>query len=263
MFVFLAFYPQVHTGSRGPGQAAFRFHRNVILRGQDFDRTGHLKAQRRIEKQFPGKNSVERRDALEQLRLEQLAALHPPYLEGAEAYAYYLDLLLMQTYARWNRKLITRHIVTAVLGCAYADPDTEEDNSRFVESVHNLIDFDDFHVRKGAIAAYTHRRAIVSINMAQGCWIVRALRDNPDTNFSAPHGLGRNEERGAVPAGSGSLRDRLYQFRQQMGDIVADVNQHTLDEAPASYKSPELVCESLKHHVTIEDQLFPLINIKG
>jgi tRNA-splicing ligase RtcB len=257
----------VHTGSRGPGQAAFRHHRNVILRGQDFDRTGHLKAQRRIEKQFPNKTSVERRDALEKLRLQHLAAVHPPYLEGNELYAYYLDLLLMQTFGRWNRKLITRRIVTEVLDCEYHDPDADNDDAvsapDFVESVHNAIDFTDFHVRKGAVAAYTHRRAIVSINMAQGCWIVRALRDDPDTNFSAPHGLGREVERGAAPPGGGSLRERLQAFAREMKDIVADVNPHTLDEAPAAYKSPDLVRESLLHHVTIEAQLVPLINIKG
>jgi tRNA-splicing ligase RtcB len=155
--------------------------------------------------------------------------------------------------------------VTEVLGCTYVDPDvmTPDDQANFVESTHNVIDFQDFYIRKGAIAVYTHVRSIVAINMAQGCWLVRALRDDPNTNFSAPHGLGRNEVRGAAPAGSGSLRERLSQFRKEMGDIVADVEPRTLDEAPAAYKSPELVRASLVHHVTIEDQLMPLINIKG
>jgi hypothetical protein len=87
------------------------------MRGQDFDRAGQLKAQRLIEKRFPKKDSDERRDALEALRLEQLAAVHPPYLEGVEAYAYYLDLLLMQTYAQWNRKVGRGAILACFVLC--------------------------------------------------------------------------------------------------------------------------------------------------
>ena len=54
-------------------------------------------------------------------------------------------MIFAQKFAEQNRRIMIREILEGL--------DKEYDESRLIQSTHNYIDFNDFILRKGAIAA--------------------------------------------------------------------------------------------------------------
>jgi RNA-splicing ligase RtcB len=127
-----------------------------------------------------------------------------------------------------------------------------------VESVHNYIDFHDMIIRKGAIRSYENERLIIPFNMRDGilmCW----GKSNPEWNYSAPHGAGRIMGRKQAKRVL-----KLEDFKNQMNGIYSTcINEGTLDEAPDSYKSSEMIERAIGPTAMVINKIKPLYNLKG
>ncbi|RJT02522.1 RtcB family protein [Halococcus sp. IIIV-5B] len=170
------------------------------------------------------------------------------YLEGEAAHGYLVDMAFCQTYAWENRRWMA-HLVTDALGVEVADS---------IHSPHNLIDFEDLMIRKGATRAHEGERLIVPYNMGEGSVVLRG-KGNPEWNRSAPHGTGR----------SGSRRWAKKEFTMEEFEAAMDgvfstsVNKNTIDESPMAYKDPALVESRIDETGEVVDRLRPVINCKA
>ncbi|MEZ3116903.1 RtcB family protein [Halobaculum sp. MBLA0147] len=174
---------------------------------------------------------------------EDLAALY-----GREAHGYYVDMLFAQQYARWNRELMSEAICEA-LGVEPVD--------RF-QSPHNLVDFGDLTIRKGATPAREGQRLVIPFDMAQGSVIARG-RGNAEWNETAPHGAGRRMGRRDAHE---SLS--LEEFEAAMDGVYSEsVLDDTLDEAPMAYKPAEAVADALEPTAEVVEWLDPVHNLKA
>ena len=113
---------------------------------------------KQVKRKF--KDSKRLKEASDDYRQEFLEQKHSDYLENDEAYEYYFDMIFAQKYAQHNRRTMLKQIIKE-LNIAY-------DEDKVVESIHNYIDFNDFILRKGAIASYEGKYCIVSLNMRDG-----------------------------------------------------------------------------------------------
>ena len=94
----------VHSGSRAFGGRVCAHHQEKIGNGKDIDFD-------RFERLTRGFRPLprEERQAKEQALLAQMRSeMHPPYLEGEEARAYYWDMILAQNVAKANRRALLR-----------------------------------------------------------------------------------------------------------------------------------------------------------
>lgn len=187
-----------------------------------------------------------RHDRAEQL--EDDRNTHLDYLEGEAAHGYLIDMAFCQTYA-WENRRYMGELVADALGVEIADS---------IHSPHNLIDFDDLVIRKGATRAHDGERLIVPFNMGEGSVILEG-KGNSDWNRSAPHGAGREGSRTWA-------KDEftMEEFENAMDGVFStSVSEETLDESPMSYKDPALIESRLAETGEIKDRLEPVINCKA
>jgi len=213
----------IHTGSRNFGLKVAEYHQRKASR-------------------MPGKGDV-------------LA-----YLEGEEAALYYEHMKVAQEYARMNRVLIARALISFFMPEAWDawEKTWEERELDVVESIHNYIDFEDRIIRKGAISAHEGQRVVIPWNMRDGLIIGRG-KGNANWNWSAPHGAGRVMSRGAA-------RKKLdvADFAKTMEGIwTSCVGKATLDEAPMVYKDPNTIEQAIGDTVDVELTVKPLYNFKA
>jgi len=255
----------IHSGSRGLGLNVAQHHqdRAESLRSAETFRlevlpesyrdyaTEQLKPKaNKIREDFEGKEIGQVFDIISQARQEATENFNGElaYLEGGEAHQYFVDMIFAQMYASQSRKLMMSK-VAEVVG---ATPKTR------IESVHNFIDFEDLTIRKGATSAHSGETAVVPFNMRDGTLLVRG-KGNDDWNNSSPHGAGRVMSRSQA-------YDNLDvdSFEEEMSDVVSStVNQETLDEAPAAYKSTALIEEMIDPTAEVVDRIEPVLNIKA
>ena len=169
------------------------------------------------------------------------------YLEGQDAMNYFMDMIFVNGYARFNRARIAENILN-VLGVLEIDR---------IECIHNYINFEDMIIRKGAISSYIGERSIIPFNMADGILICEG-KSNPDFNFSAPHGAGRLMSRGNA---SRSIDLKDFQFKMK-GIVSTSVCKGTLDEAPQAYKNPKIIEDAIGPTAKILDRIKPILNLK-
>jgi len=112
--------------------------------------------------------------------------------------------------------------------------------------------------RKGATPADLGQLGVIPGSMLSGVYITKGL-GNAEFLSSASHGAGRKMSRGFA-----KKNIDLDYFKMQMEDIVANVSESTLDEAPDAYKDLEYVMNAQKGKVVnVVDYIKPLINVKG
>ena len=161
-----------------------------------------------------------------------------------------MDMIFCQKYAYLNRRILLKSILTG-LGLEY-------DRDKIIESIHNYIDFTDLIVRKGAISAYKGQKCIVSLNMRDGILLCEG-NGNAEWNNSCAHGSGRIMSRRKA-----SEIFTMKQFHEEMKNVYSTVIvKETLDESPMAYKDTNFIKSLLDETVTIENQLYPVINLKG
>lgn len=167
------------------------------------------------------------------------------FLEGLDAYEYYYDMVVGQTYADWNRKAIHDEIATLI----FAKP------IEAVSSTHNYIDFNDFVIRKGAISSYKGSKMIIPFNSLDGILICEG-KSNQDWNYSAPHGAGRIMSR--TQAKNSITSDEA---KAVMESVYA--SETPIDESPLCYKDPAMIENAIEPTATIVDRLKPVLNFKA
>lgn len=172
------------------------------------------------------------------------------YLEGDDLYGYLFDMIIAQKYAQLNRRVIL-YVLLENLGIEFND-------SLIIESIHNYIDFNDFVLRKGAIAAHENEKCIVALNMKDGILICRG-KGNSEWNWSCAHGAGRLWSRGEV-----RYHVKLKDFQKEMKDVVSStVCEETLDECPQAYKNSQLIVQAIAPTAEPLMQLKSILNFKG
>lgn len=169
-------------------------------------------------------------------------------LVDQEAAGYLVDMIFAQRYAWENRRRMGELIADAL----------DAEIAERVHSPHNLVDFDDHVLRKGATRAHEGERFVLPFNMADGTFICEGV-GNDNWNHSAPHGAGRVMSRGQA-------FDELDmdEFEAKMTDIHStSVTEETLDESPMAYKDAALIQEAIGPTADIVHNLEPALNIKA
>jgi len=265
----------IHTGSRNFGLKVATYHQNKAVKylqdkRKDVDdnifakiinecntnNTRHL-----IEKKL--------RKVKEEKQLDNVYA-EMEYLEGINLDLYLMDMLLAQSYAKWNRQLILKQILSCFdehvnnngclfhqnfLDLSYTKKNTHIKTKEIIETVHNCIDFNDMIIRKGAISGYEGKKQIIPFNMRDGILLVEG-KSNPEWNYSLPHGAGR------VLSRSQAKRELVIEdVEEQMEGIVT--THIPLDEAPDAYKDCDIIEICIEPNATVVNRLKPIINIKG
>ena len=222
-------YISVHTGSRSLGKKICEFHQRSINEGRSWSSSNDT-----------GKSKNER---------------HPDYLEGESLYLYLFDMLYAQNYAKLNRRVVIKTVLSLL-------NINDIDESLFIESIHNYIDLESdgpIIMRKGAVKR--GGQSVIALNMRDGIAIVSA-ESNEDWNDSLPHGCGRI----AMRSDNGNKKERMRRFKEQMDDAdvyTSSISWGTLDEAPDNYRDYQLVLSKLDSGCNIERILRPVINIKA
>lgn len=172
--------------------------------------------------------------------------------ESSEEYHTYIDAMgVAQKFAHCNRLEMMSKIV---YGYFNVQPD------EIIDSVHNYIDFQDKIIRKGATAAHTEQSLVIPFNMEEGL-IIGTGKENPDWNFSAPHGAGRILSRNLAKK-SLSLQDAENSMKEA-GVFTTSLSQETLDEAKGAYKNKDLILEMIQDTVEVNHWVKPIYNFKA
>lgn len=245
------YYITIHSGSRNFGKAVCEYHQKVAVERltapemSKEDYTKHVKAT------FDKKQW--------QKELKKYSVLYPKrggvargteYLEGDDLYNYFVDMLIAQTYAVFNRMFMQKLICDAL-----QDIEVRVYCSDTVETTHNFIDFDDWVVRKGAIRSYEGEKMIIPFNPKDGLLICEG-KSNPEWNYSAPHGAGRVLSRSAAKA---KLSDDACDAA--MKGVYASVKPK--DESPLAYKDAKMIEAAIEPTATILDRIRPVMNLKA
>ena len=171
------------------------------------------------------------------------------YLQGSLAHDYLIDMVIAQEYASLNRQEIMRKILE-VLGVEVA-------KNNFIESVHNMIDFSDMILRKGAIRSYKGETLIIPFNMEDGILFCEG-KSTPEWNFSAPHGAGRVLSRSAVK--KQHTTERTEKSMKSKNIFTSCIPG---DEIPEAYKPATIIESEIEPTATILFKAVPVLNIKG
>lgn len=170
------------------------------------------------------------------------------YLEGQEVAGYLVDMIFAQRYAEVNRFEMMFTIFDVL----------DYTELQRIHTPHNLVDFDDLVLRKGAVRATDGHHFILPFNMADGTYICVG-KGNEDWNNSCAHGAGRVMSRTQA-------FDELDMdnFENEMEDIYSSsVTEETLDEAPPAYKEADLIADAIEPTAELKTKLTPRLNIKA
>lgn len=172
-----------------------------------------------------------------------------------EGRAYIMDLNFALAYALENRK---RLVETAVNCMAQFLPGNAIWESLINRNHNHAEEKDGLWIhRKGATHAEEGMSGVIPGNMRDGSFIVRG-RGNPDSLCSCSHGAGRVLGRKAAKR-SLDIED----FKATMTNVVAKVDEHTLDEAPMAYKDIFEVMRLQSDLVDVMLHVRPILNVKG
>lgn len=168
------------------------------------------------------------------------------YLEGEAAAGYLIDMLFAQEYAVENRRMMAEAVASAL----------ETDLAEVLHARHNVVDFRDGIIRKGATRAYEGERVVIPFNMREGTFVVEG-RSNEDWHCSVCHGAGRVMSR--RQAREEFTEDDL---RNTMAAADAYATEFPVDEAPGAYKSTALIEDAIEPTASVVDRLEVLHNFK-
>jgi len=168
------------------------------------------------------------------------------FLEGENMFNYLSEMLIAQSYAEENRRLM-KTIILEILNV---------ESIETIESVHNYMDYSDWIIRKGAISSYEGQKIIIPLNMEDGSLICEG-KSNPEWNFSAPHGAGRVDSRRWAKE---NLSNKDAQDRMKEKDIYCSALP--LDETRDAYKDAQMIKDSLHPTATLLEHIRPVLVLK-
>ena len=242
----------VHTGSRNFGKCVCVYHEELAKKELENKRSVILRDKiEEIKKTTEDKTKIQSLIVLTKKELglaSDVSLSGMEYLEGQNAFNYFIDMIFINTYASFNRQCIVETV------CEILNKKPIET----IETVHNYIDFRDFIIRKGAIRSYIGEKMVIPLNMKDGILICEG-KTNSDWNFSAPHGAGRKMSRSQ----SRKVIDFEKYKEQMIGICTTSVCESTIDEAPDNYKDSKMIEEMIEPTAIIIDRLRPILNIKA
>jgi RNA-splicing ligase RtcB len=173
------------------------------------------------------------------------------FLTGEQISAYLKDMERCQQFANLNRKLMVA-VIAEKLKLSKVET--------VCTTIHNYIEIRPKWVvlRKGAIRAMKDELLVIPMNMRDGT-ILGKGKENPDWNYSAPHGAGRLLSRTEA-----KKKLKLNDFFIQMNGVFSTcISKALLDEAPMAYKPMDEIRELIDETVEILDMLKPVYNFKA
>lgn len=246
------YYLLVHTGSRALGVQVANHHQKLAVE-QRTNNTEDLNAMIAEYKAQGRQNELQEKvlamKAQAKEKAEQLNKDYA-YLEGDLADDYLHDMNSAQTFAYFNRRIITGAIFNAM--------DWRMDADEQFDSVHNYFDIDEMMIRKGATAANKGQKLIIPLNMRDGS-VIAVGKGNAEWNNSAPHGAGRVLSR--TQAREQLSVDEMTNDMQ--GIYTTTANENTIDEAPKAYKPIDAILDVIGDTVDIVDRVHTVYNFKG
>ena len=174
------------------------------------------------------------------------------YLEGEDAYGYLHDMIFTTAYAKENRRLMNTIIVENIMGLRTSDKDDHK-----IESVHNYIDFSDFIIRKGAIAAHKEQPMLIPFNMEDGILICKG-KGNKEWNYSGPHGAGRLFSRSKAKE-----KFSAASAAERMSDSGIFTSAIPVDEIKEAYKDSKMIEDAISPTAEVIDKIIPIMNLKA
>lgn len=241
-----AHYLTIHSGSRNFGLKVCNYHAKKMTGSKILPQEYHDRFADITQNTVPTTDIPIKLAALnEEYKLGKKEYL----LRGNDMHEYLIDMIIAQTYAEFNHKVMAHSIFVGLRDVEAID---------YIHSMHNFIDPRDWVIRKGAIRAYEGERMIIPFNMRDGLLICEG-KSNADWNYSAPHGagriLGRNQAFKTLD---------MSEFENEMRGVYStSVNKSTLDEAPMAYKDKNMIIEAIQDTATIIDNIKPILNIKA
>jgi len=180
---------------------------------------------------------------------------YPLKLDSYDGQSYFHDMLALLEYAKLNRETLlgmVEECMTRLGFSGHAMWDTR------IDTVHNYAE----HVkglqlihRKGATKIHSNKMSIVAGNPKIGTFIVVGNANRPISLDSVSHGMGRVGSR--KQAKQDISKD---QVDSEMKGVVGHIKQ---DEAPSAYKPVGDVMDAQSDLLDIEDQIKPIICLKG
>ena len=169
---------------------------------------------------------------------------------------YLHDVQLLQAYARCNREVMIRAIISEMKWKLDGNEDP------VIECPHNFLEIIDgtdlILLRKGSIRANQGERIIIPMNMRDGCLICIG-KGNQDWNCSAPHGAGRLMARADARSSF-----TLTQYKKEMqGIFTTCISRDTIDESPMAYKPMESIMDKIAPTAQIVSTVKPIYNFKA
>ena len=242
----------IHCGSRNFGAKVCRYWENLASKGFSRTEMKEMTASFKELWKLQGKPMKEFKGALDAYLEEQKSKQIPGYLTGENMVGYITDMAIAQLYSEYNHYVISEKIskiLNKINGAKVVSK---------IASVHNYIDFKDHIIRKGSIRAYEGEMMVIPFNMRDGLAICMG-KSNPNSNYSAPHGSGREKSRTEA-----KKTLSMERFIEQMNGIYStSVCKSTLDEAPDAYKKKEEILELIKPMCEVLYFIPPVINLKS
>jgi len=235
-----------HSGSRNFGLKIADYWNNVANRKVRVASSDYNKEMDEIVLKTVPKSDIPKK--LRELKDKYKMGIDKEFLMGDDLIGYLFDMVFAQQYAVWNRETML-NIFKDIVGISKFD--------EIISTTHNYVDFNDFIIRKGAIASYKGQKMIIPFNMRDGILLCEG-KSNEDWNFSAPHGAGRLMSRSEA-----KKKVDLDKFKKSMEGIYStSVGKETLDESPFAYKDSKIIEEAIEPTATIIDRIIPILNIK-
>lgn len=244
-------YMNIHCGSRNFGLKVAKYWMNIANKPKHFDGSSWAKEIDNIKENYP---KTEWNNMIKK-RKEEMVTAHPSgYLVGSDVIGYLTDMVIAQTYAKFNHKTIMQIVKKAYKKVMNKQMDVIED----IVSTHNYIDFSDMIIRKGAVSAKNGQKLVIPMNMRDGI-LICVGKGNEDWNCTAPHGAGRLMSR-SVAKESIDIED--YK-KSMIGIYTTCVDNSTIDESPMAYKPMEEIISQIEPTVDIVEIAKPKINLKA
>lgn len=235
----------VHSGSRHLGVLVANHHQKIAEKSVQ-----KINSKELIQKLKDEGRQTEIQNSLKNL-VSPVVNKQFSYLEGELLDDYLIDMDLAQKYAAFNREYMLRNILDEI----GLDFDKMPDH---FDSIHNFIDIKNGIARKGATSANKGERLIIPLNMRDGS-LICVGKGNPDWNYSAPHGAGRQLSRSKAKE-----IINIEGFKDTMSGIYStSIGLSTLDEAPEAYKPMNDIISNISDTVDIVHHLKPIYNFKA
>jgi len=238
----------IHTGSRSLGKAICEYWQTIAAIEQySMSKTAWIEKVKTEHPQDNWNKLIKAYKHHNRISSGQPRGLE--YLSGAEMHSYLSDMMFAQAYARLNRKTIAYQLQKVI----------EFEVIEQIETEHNFISFDDWIIRKGAVASYKGTKLVIPLNMTDGVLICEG-KSNSTWNFSAPHGAGRIGSRSMMKKKLEDGEITKEDLTKSMAGIYAA--GIPVDECKAAYKSSAMILTSIEPTATVLECFKPFLAMK-